>query len=145
MDVKEAIEKTEGTPPDQQRLIYAGKQLEDGSTVGGNRITAESTLQLVLSLRGGMFHITSGREDFLQTAADTTRCLLEVALPPSADTGGGGGDPLVLEVNAEDTRAAVIQRVVGVLQQRAAVAALRAQLQAAEGQLAQASTAAAGG
>ena len=50
--IKERVEEKSGIPPDQQRLIFTGKQMADDHAITEYKVTGGAVLHLVLALRG---------------------------------------------------------------------------------------------
>lgn len=106
-DLKEMIQKSEGIPTDQQRLIFAGEQMEDGNTLDFYGIQKESTIHLMLRLRGGMYHPAAGRDGYENV--DDISTSVEIRFGPCPS------DSIELELQAGETRESLLERAADVI------------------------------
>ncbi len=106
--IKAEVWRKEGIPQDQQRLIFAGLQLEDGQHIRNYGITFEDTIHLVARLRGGMFHATSARQDFERLGGIISPVSVKVSVP-------GFGQTTSVTIDKNSTCQSVINNIRGIM------------------------------
>jgi large subunit ribosomal protein L40e len=77
-DMKQRIQNKEGISANSQSLVYNGRYLDDRHNLATYNIPTESMIYVVEPLRGGMYHFTSGRQDFRRITYDGAKAVRKV-------------------------------------------------------------------
>lgn len=103
-ELKSIVRRKEGICCEQQRLVFEGNQLEDKRVLMDYSITHGATVHLLCRLRGGMFHTTSSRDDFLAMGGSF--------VPTTVTVDVVGNGPVEVTIGQDDTDVDVLQRII---------------------------------
>ena len=108
LNVKFMIQDNEGIPPDQMRLVFKGQQLDDNQMLNVYNIKKQSIIHLILRLRAGMHHRTSGRDGFKKLSSSPTNTI-------TIKYGPDDTEQFKIGMDRNETKESLLERVTGVI------------------------------
>ena len=102
------IQDNEGIPPDQMRLVFKGQQLDDNQMLNVYNIKKQSIIHLILRLRAGMHHRTSGRDGFKKLSSSPTNTI-------TIKYGPDDTEQFKIGMDRNETKESLLERVTGVI------------------------------
>lgn len=106
-ELKMMVQDTEGIPHDQQRLTYAGRQMEDGRALEDYSVKEGATIHLVLRLRGGIYHKSSARSGY--ESIENVLVFVKVKCGPD------GSESFDLDLREGETCESVLEQVTEII------------------------------